>query len=90
MTQKKVKKLINLKHREGRGHSKNRADKDNVWHARSNDILAENGIWMPDRGAKHRNEQKDTHGVLQTASLGGAVHTKATPALPPCMAHQLA
>lgn len=48
------------------------------------------GIWMPHIAAKHRSEQKDTHGVLQTAGLSRAVHTKAAPALPPCTAHHLA
>lgn len=45
------------------------------------------GIWMPHIATKHRGEhrgeQKDTHGVLQTAGLSRAVHTKAAPALPP-------
>lgn len=40
------------------------------------------GIWMPHRKAKHKSEQRDTHGVLQTVALSGAVHTKAAPALP--------
>ena len=48
------------------------------------------GIWMPHTATKHRGEQKDTHGVLQTAGLSGAVHTKAAPALPPCTSHDLA
>lgn len=34
--------------------------------------------------------QKDTHGVLQTASLSGAGHTKAAPALPPSTSLHLA
>lgn len=48
------------------------------------------GIWMPHIATKHRGEQKDTHGVLQIAGLSGAVHTKASPALPPCTSHHLA
>lgn len=42
------------------------------------------GIWMPHRKAKHKSEQRDTHGVSQTIGLSRAVHTKAAPALPPC------
>lgn len=96
MLQRKMKKkrFLRVKRQGEERGNKNRADTDKNTiclacmkrcHSSGNQ-----GIWMPHIAKKHRNEQKDTHGVLQTAGMSGAVHTKAAPALPPCTSHHLA